>query len=133
MTRNREAKPNTKFEKLQFAGKYSMKNIPIPKKNEYMKKLISQMEKIIRNMRWKALHFLKEDGNYKPLIDSIEFFDREETYGFKSTRKPPPIKLMELFEKDFYEIAKNIVFRDAMWLKRFRRREVVEGCRPLTC
>ena len=45
MVRNRSDKPNTKFEKLPFAGKYSMKNIPIPKNGEYMKKLISQMER----------------------------------------------------------------------------------------
>ena len=44
MTRNRGDKPNTQFEKLPFAGKYSMKNIPIPENNkEYMKKLIAQM------------------------------------------------------------------------------------------
>ena len=27
---------NTNLEKLAFAGKYSMKNIPIPKKSEYV-------------------------------------------------------------------------------------------------
>ena len=47
MTRNRSSKANTKFEKLTFAGKYSMKNIPIPTNNtEYMKKLIAQMRKL---------------------------------------------------------------------------------------
>ena len=35
---------NTHLEKLPFAGKYSMKNIPIPKKSEYMKKLIAQIK-----------------------------------------------------------------------------------------
>ena len=46
MTRKRGNKPNTKFENLLFG--YSMKNIPIPKENEYMKKLIAQMEKIVK-------------------------------------------------------------------------------------
>ena len=50
MTRKRGEKVNTKFEKLPFAGKYSMKNIPIPKDSEYMKKLVAQMEKIIKRM-----------------------------------------------------------------------------------
>ena len=54
---------NTNLERLPFAGKHSMKNIPIPKKSEYMKKLITQMEKVVKNMRWKALFFLKEDEN----------------------------------------------------------------------
>ena len=104
---------NTKFEKLPFSGKYSMKNIPIPSEKEYMKKLISQMEKIVKNMRWKALFFLKDDKKYKSLIENIEFFEKEETYDFKSSKKPPPIKLMESFEKDFYDIARNIEFRES--------------------
>ena len=110
MVRNRNEKPNTNFEKLPFAGKYSMKNIPIPKNNEYMKKLIGQMEKIIKRMRWRALFFLKEEDKYKTIADEIEFYGKEEKFGFKSEKKPPPIKELEEFEKDFYEIARNIVF-----------------------
>ena len=99
MTRDRRNKPNTKFERLSFAGKYSMKNIPVPSNNkEYMKKLIAQMEKIIKRMRWKALFFLKDEEKYKSLIDSIEFFERKETYGFNTPRKPPFIKDLESFE-----------------------------------
>ena len=113
MTRNRSSKANTKFEKLTFAGKYSMKNIPIPTNNsEYMKKLIAQMEKNVKRMRWKALFSLKEEEKYKPLVDNVEFYEKEDTYGFKTERKPPPIKEMESFERDFYEIARNIVFRE---------------------
>jgi hypothetical protein len=51
MTRNRSNQPNTKFEKLPFARKYSMKNIPIASKKEYMKKLIAKTKKIVRRMR----------------------------------------------------------------------------------
>ena len=113
MTRNRGNKPNTKFEKLLFAGKYSMKNIPVPTNNtEYMKKLIAQMEKIIKRMRWKALFFLKNEEKYKPLVEDIEFHEKEDTYRFNSTRKPLPIKEIEQFEKDCYDIIKNIQFCD---------------------
>ena len=104
MVRSRGNKPNTNFDKLPFAGKYSMKNIPIPKKNEYMKKLIGQMEKIVKHMRWKALFFLKEEDKYKSIADEVEFHgNEEEKYGFKSAKKPPPITEMEDFEKEFYE------------------------------
>ena len=104
---------NTNLEKLAFAGKYSMKNIPIPKKSEYMKKLIGQMEKIVKNMRWKALFFLKEDNEkYKKLVEEIELYGKDEKYGFKSVRKPYSIKELEEFEKEFYEIARKIEFRD---------------------
>ena len=58
-----------------------------------------------------SFFFLKEkDEKYKSLVNEVEFFDKEETYGFNSSKKPPPIKEMEQFEKEFYDIAKNIVF-----------------------
>ena len=65
-----------------------MKNIPIPTKSQYMKKLITQMEKVVKNMRWKALFFLKEDENYKKTVENIECYGNEEKYGFKSAMKP---------------------------------------------
>ena len=82
MTRNRESKPNTKIELFPLGGKYSMKNIPIPGRMEYMKKLIAQTEKIVKPMRWKALFFLKEEDRYRSTINEIEFFEKEDTYGF---------------------------------------------------
>jgi tRNA uridine 5-carbamoylmethylation protein Kti12 len=104
---------NTNLEKLAFAGKYSMKNIPIPTRSEYMKKLIIQMEKIMKNMRWKALFFLKDENEkYKDIVEDIELYGKDEKYGFKSVRKPYSIKELEEFEKEFYEIAKIIEFRD---------------------
>ena len=109
----RKRNVNTKLEKLPLAGKYSMKNIPIPTQSEYMKKLIGQMEKIDKNMRWKAIIFLKDDNDkYKKIAEEIELYGKEEKYGFKSVRKPNPVKEMEDFEKDLYDIAKNIKFRD---------------------
>ena len=38
MVRKKRENINTHIEKLPFAGKYSMKNIPIPTKSQYMKK-----------------------------------------------------------------------------------------------
>ena len=85
MTRKRGNKPNTKFENLRFG--YSMKNIPIPKENEYMKKLIAQMKRIVKRMRWKALFFLKEEEEkYKSLAEEVEFYKKEDTYGFKTEK-----------------------------------------------
>ena len=90
-----------------------MKNIPIPTQSEYMKKLIGQLEKIDKNMRWKAIIFLKDDNvKYKKIADEIELYGKEEKYGFKSVRKPNPVKELEPFEKELYDIAKNIEFRD---------------------
>merc|ERR1711884_994404 len=104
-----------------FAGKYSMKNIPIPNDTEYKKKLISQIEKIVRRMRWRALFFLKEDDKYKALMDDIEFYEKEETYGFNSVPKPPPVKELELFEKEIYNIVRNIVFHENYNYEKFQK------------
>ena len=71
------------------------------------------MEKIVKNMRWKALFFLKEDNEkYKKLVEEIELYGKDEKYGFKSVRKPYSIKELEEFEKEFYEIARKIEFRE---------------------
>ena len=45
----------------QIRLKYSMKNIPIPPKNAYLKKLIEKVENVIKRMRWKAFSF-EQDG-----------------------------------------------------------------------
>ena len=60
------------------------------------------MKKIVKRMHWKALFSLKEEEKYKPLVEDVEFYEKEETYGFKPLRKPPPIKEIELFEKEFF-------------------------------
>ena len=75
---------NTNLGKISFSG--SMKNIPIPKNTEYLKKLIAQMEKVVKNMRWRAIFYLKDENeNYKKAVDEIEFHGKEEKYGFKSS------------------------------------------------
>ena len=120
MVRKRE-NVNTNLEKLPFAGKYSMKNIPIPTESQYMKKLIAQMEKVVKNMRWKALFYLKEDENYKEIVEKIECHGKEEKYGFKSVRKPYAIKEMEDFEKELYGMAKNVEFIKDIKLDEFQK------------
>ena len=60
------------FSKHDF--NYSMKNIPIPSKKEYLLQLIHSVEKFIRNLRWRALYFL--NPTEKP---------EKETFGFKSS------------------------------------------------
>ena len=68
MVRNRNENVDTNLEKLSFAGNYSMKNIPISKSSEYMKKMMGQMEKFGKRIRWKVLFFLKDDKKYKKIL-----------------------------------------------------------------
>ena len=55
-------------------------------------------------MRWKALFFLKEEDKYKPVAEEVEFYEKEETYGFKTEKKPHKLYL-RLIKTDTWESA----------------------------
>ena len=82
---------------LHFGSDYSMKNIPIPTKNEHQRKLIIQASFFINKLRWYVLNFLtkyKNNPNIKAdsksnMNDSTHFDDEHQTYGFRSERAAP--------------------------------------------
>ena len=84
---------------------YSMKNIPIPSKKEYLKRLIEKIESLIRRMRWKAYFFENPGENASS--------DESDTgkYGLKSKQAPPPNERLNQFEDDLYEMVRSIQFR----------------------
>ena len=47
------------METLTFVSTYSLKNIPLPSELQYRKKLVSQTEKIMRRLRWRAFFILQ--------------------------------------------------------------------------
>lgn len=67
------------FNKLQLD--YSLKNIPIPTEDNFLRKFIYQLEKFITNIRWRALFFEQDNDNNE---------NQKQTFGFKSERTPPP-------------------------------------------
>ena len=79
----------------QTRFKYSMKNIPIPSRNSYLKKLIEKTESIIKPTRWKAFFFENSECNED---DS-------------NTNSPPQNEDLNKFEADVYNMIKNIEFR----------------------
>ena len=79
---------------------YSLKNIPIPSKKEYLKELTHSVEKFVRNLRWRAHFFL--NPNDKP---------SKECYGFTSIRAPPQIMELKQFEDRLFTLIRNIEFR----------------------
>ena len=90
-----------------------MKNIPIPSKNAYLKRLIEKVENVIKRMRWKAFFFERnEDEDQDELND--EQNNQDHKYGFKSRKCPPQIEDMEKFEDDLLEMVKNIKFEKYM-------------------
>lgn len=90
---------------------FSLKNIPIPRVDEYMKTLIHKTESFITRLRWKALFLLKRDEK-----ESDDDGDDEETekgtFGFKSSKPPPPLKETANFEKDLWQLVASIQFTD---------------------
>ena len=86
------------MEKINF--NYSLKNIPIPPTNSYMKSFIAKVESLIRRMRWKAF-FFDEDNNTP---------NTRLTYGFNTENSPPVRPLLTPFENDMYAWIDSIQF-----------------------
>ena len=83
---------------------YSLKNIPLPSDNTYLKCLTDKVEHFIRRLRWKAFWF------GKPNINDNEDEEVNCNYGFKSTKTPPNNIHLKAFEDELYEMIRNIEF-----------------------
>ena len=87
----------------QYNLGYSLKNIPTPAKDCYLKKLIQQTENFIKRIRWKVYWY--ENRNQTSDIEKQEY------YGFKTNNTPPQNSALLQFESDIYDIIGNIKFR----------------------
>ena len=83
---------------------YSLKNIPIPSTNEYLKGVITSTEKFLQNLRWKVIHLLKDDS--KPKKEQINY------YGFKTPHNAKNVPLLENFEADMTHLVSNLEFHN---------------------
>ena len=93
---------------------YSLKNIPIPSEDTYLKRLTSATESFIRRLRWKA-YFFDSDGSQEDPVPA-------ESFGFRSNKTPPYNNHLALFEKDMYELIRTVEFRKVnnQFLRRLR-------------
>lgn len=96
----------TEMEQENF--NYSVKNIPIPPRNTYIKKLIEKVESVIKRMRWKAF-FYDNDNHDK---ESVSENQSKNKFGFKSRKCPPKIDEINAFESDLLKMVKNISFNN---------------------
>ncbi|PIK41052.1 hypothetical protein BSL78_22094 [Apostichopus japonicus] len=89
---------------------YSDKNIPLPSRREYTKRLLEKVESLIKRMRWRAFFFTKDDTDTESDTSDEEqhFADK---YEFPTKRTPPQIEEMIGFEKDMMEMVENIKVR----------------------
>ena len=79
---------------------YSMKNIPIPSRDEYLYQLIHSVEKFVRNLRWRAHFFLNPTQE-----------QNKETYGFPSLKHPTALPELKLLEQRLMAMVRNVEFR----------------------
>ena len=61
---------------------YSLKNIPIPSQDSFMKCLLAKTEDFIQRLRWKVLFFMQP--KMKPPVIN--------TFGFRTAKSAPNIK-----------------------------------------
>ena len=80
---------------------YSTKNVPIPPKKEYLKRLIHSAEKFIRSVRWKSFFYLHPE--IKP--------EQKQTFGFNSTKNAPPVPELKELEEGMLNLVQNVDFK----------------------
>ena len=79
---------------------YSLKNIPIPSQNSFMKCMISKTENFIQRLRWKAFYFLEPNQEKTPFRN----------FGFKTEKSAPQVKELFEFENELFSIIENFEF-----------------------
>ena len=100
------------MELRKFEFHHSLKNIPIPKRDYYLKVLIAKTEEFIQRLRWKVFYYLNP-----PRLD----VDRPNRFGFKTTKTAPQNDDLTPFETELYELIANIKFDERKQNGRFQR------------
>ena len=81
---------------------YSTKNIPLPRREDYMKRMIEKTEKIMHALDWRVYCYLNpKDGH-----------NSKETYGFRTTETPPFVQETKELKNEWIKILQNIEFTD---------------------
>ena len=88
------------MEKVNF--NYSLKNIPIPSNQQYLKCLLKKVNSFVRRLRWKAF-FFDNQNEHEP--------NSNNRFGFESVKNPPLCKDLSNFENNLYNLARSVRFR----------------------
>ena len=75
------------FQKTNFD--YSMKNIGVPTKMEYLMSLTHQVRSFVDRVRWRAFHILNPTNR-----------ESKETFGFNTISSSPKVEALEKFYID---------------------------------
>ena len=86
----------------KFNIHYSTTNTSITSEKEYIIQLISKVEKFIKQIRWRALQFLKKLDNFG-----------KENYDLKTKKCQPCVDKLVDFNISMMKLIKKIEFRNA--------------------
>ena len=81
---------------------YNEKCIGLHSKHLIKRTLVSRSEDLVRRMRWKLWH-IRNPSNKDP----------KETFGFRTTDSPPVMVELESFEKDLWNLVRQVKFKPA--------------------
>ena len=80
---------------------YSLKNMPIPTKSNYLKCLTEKIKNFVKRLGCKAYHF--RNSNLQPVNESTNGH-----FGLKTLITPPPNEHLNVFENDLYDLIQKV-------------------------
>ena len=85
---------------------YSLKNIPAPNSDTYLRGLIVKCEHFLQRLRWKVIHFMNDrDGSNQEV--------ERNTYGFKTPKNAPQHSALTHFENDLSHLLSNLEYKES--------------------
>ena len=92
-----------------FDINYSLRNIPVGSKQSYMIKMYEMTNKFINRIRWKVHYY--EKRHIKDQLGNEDDEENNEYFRFPGKRYGPWSDKLAGFEKDLFNMVKNIKFR----------------------
>ena len=88
----------------KYNFEHSLKNIPLPPRDVYLKTLFAKTDDFVERIRWKVFFHLNPQAKSKVIPN---------TYGFKTARQAPQSKELNGFEQDLYELISKVEFKSS--------------------
>ena len=84
------------IKKIEF--KYSLKDIPLNNKKQYLTRMYDATTKFINRLRWKIFFHNNENNDQ---------YERKEEDIYKSSRSAPACEELKAFENDLFNVIKK--------------------------
>ena len=87
------------IKKIEF--KYSLKDVPLSNKKQYLTRMYDATTKFINRLRWKIFFHNNENNDQ---------YERKEEDIYKSSRSAPACEELKAFENDLFNVIRKIRF-----------------------